>query len=677
MAEIERAELWHEWRGNHRAARKKSRVTITSDDDGGFAIDELMRFVLRARIDLLMERVFDPALDRWVPAAGKELLKQSTLGSRLGYHSGSSLSKFVNESAMRTRPYKRDDLLDLELRLLLFAYQYRHATRAAVRGFGWLTSFWDELVDTERRRRAVVDVAKRAADMLHRQDTPNTMLARWHADLCEAGPHNSAEALVIGEAFLELLRAVRRPEAATAIWTQHADDATRTVRAQVAVATRPTNRGATPAIRTAALLGHRVFDAVDEHLARSAVGFRATRIVTRVLYLARTHPPAWWPDNGRTEIDRAWKTLEFIAGHADHPDEIQRLPDPYPARSFFVEALREAVKTARVMEDPVREARALTLLRERFENHSGTRPTRERMYAAYCLFELEPGQRSQLTARLSSWGNQHPDERAWTYLASMFEHLQDRPLEQLLIEDVGAWSRSAHRPPELDVVLRHRATAGRTDDPDVLPFLDRLPVAVQQGTRRLIRYAQLSPDGTMRRRACETLREAGVTTEAAGIVAETVADPLAPRWLREHSAFILGVLADPIALPVLHAAAGDPDLDATIRHAALWALGDVQSRDPQTISLLLDLLRKDPDNLPAPVAHAATYALAVLPPDDTDTAYAKDQEDLLIRLARDDFAYDRTSMKLADWGVRSFTRSHKRRAHVKETEILGLAPLPD
>jgi hypothetical protein len=591
---------WTEWRtGHHRSdnhadrRRRAGAKAIRSYPAGGLDPEALLEFVLRSRVLLLAERTWlaeapstSPRPGAWVPADGKRydttgVVSQSAI-AEVQEHGRSTMSKWITST-------HREDVLKLEQDLMMFAYTRRNASSWAIRSLGWLTSFRDEIIPGPTRYRG------------------SSLLGRWHHDLCLTGPQNSAEALAIGEAFLALLGSATNAAGADAIWSRHHEDGMYTCRALTAVACKPPRGGTIPATQLAALLGYRIVPYVEEEVKRSAVGFRALRIVTRILRSVRTDPPEWWSVPATEELQRCWKLLSDI-GELTKPGG-PGLPDPYPARSFYVEALREAGRVAREKPEiaPFSTADVERLLRQRFVDPD--RPLRERAYAALCLHEIDPYNHDELLAEVEH--QTIAGDEMWVYLGVVLREMRSRTLEQLILDDISHFDAKlqAVGSSAAAIVLRHRKKAG-TDaaQPRVLSFLQRLPVPIQPGMRQLLRYALLSPDGTARRMACEALLEAGVTAEASGIVIDIMRDRETPRWLRENCAFVLGLLRDPTSFAALEQVAVDRGEHDSVRHAAIWSLGDLRDGPRGIVALFRELINDGSNSVV--ILHAATYALA-------------------------------------------------------------------
>lgn len=649
---------------------------------GGLGPVSLVRYVLHARVDLLCTRTYDRTTRTWVPLDADQWMNHAGLASRIGLGvrpggrlrarsatGASKISRLVSPGQAKPngeppgvpKSLNRGAVTDLEYRLLAFAHEDRNATPEAVQSLGWLTSFWQEQLGSP------------PADTGESAQLAPAWPARWFHDLCEISPQNSAQALVVGEALVSLL--VATPSGSgSRLLEAHVRDVEVATRALVAIATRPPGGGAIPAVQLAAQVGYSTLAIVEEYLQRSALGFRTIRILTRMLTLARTGRPHWWSPQAKDELDKIWSLLQRLANR-----ELGRL-DPYPGRSFFVEALREANRTAEHFDLDWQPTISGWLI-DHIQNH--TRPIRERVYAAYCLSEIDPGTADTLIQQRCDI----EDDQHWHYLARIRGILSTgrQSLEEFLLDGHNV---SPHQIEEGNCVHR-----GYNPDPKIQKSgpLDDLPNGIQRATRQLIRYALLSPDGTMRRRASETLREAGVAAEAAAAVNAIMRDNDSPRWLVELAAFILGYLEDPSAIPYLEQLIADglntkpgetntsPASDPSVLHAAFFARGDLRRPTPETIKLARRVLEA-PDNHPSIVVHAATYALAVLRPEPDPTGNLDTDGELqhyqLLRLFRSSTS-DQTTRSLADWGVENIDRHTQRQRGKSDRAIWGLQPLHD
>ena len=636
---------------------------------GGFDNQSLVEYAVRCRIELLGEREWYPnhvegnpasvaePTGAWGPSA--QPYNHNELAALMGTPP-STFSNHVNYPA--TSPER---IAELDRVTVMFAYQHRNATPAAIQASGRLVEFCDEMIGN-----------------IGKPDPSWTRLGRLHGYL--PGPHNSAEALVLAQALIGLLQQCSDADAARSLWKHHQAAADRTVRAIVAIASRPPHSGSVPAIQLAAMIGEPVLRTVEEHVEHSALGFRTIRILTRMLLLTKSPPRWWWASkSGKADSDEArivrgvWEVRVAIWKHLKKFCTSD-WPTPYPGRSFLIEPLREAARLASTepMACPWSFEEITGLLKRRFLGSQY--PRREQVHAAYVLGEISASDRAWLHEQIRS---RIPDDDVWAYMDVLFEILNSDDglsLEQLILKDIASLNSAlvARGIQVTEITLRQRRIAG-IGKHGKDPYLKRLPTGIQQGTRQLIRYAVLSPDGTSRRKACEALRAAGVTLEAAGIIANTLLDHRTPDWMQEACAFVLGLLGHNQACPALIKVAEDAARSVPTRHAALWALGDIRTRHEKTIELALLLTgRVDPDctkNLP--LVHAATYVLATLQSNELDTQHASAHSRRLSSLI--DSGPDVTTRRLARWGHETQTRWWRCQAidSYQDTKLWELGPL--
>lgn len=415
----------------------------------------------------------------------------------------------------------------------------------------WLTSFAEEV-----RRTSDADVH---------------VPAGWFAELVRAGhARSTVEVVARGAALASVLtltrdekeqdrllaNVIRGPDGPSRM-ERAAED---TVRALLDVACGPPN-GATRAIHLLARLAPVVLrpDAdgvplIMRHVYGSPVGFRAVRVLTRILL---THG-----DSGDDKtINRVGALLRKIA--EDEP------PDAYPARSFFVESLRFA-PAASVAGDAWHWVD--DELAKRAEAVGTRRPVRERAYALFALATRAPAEAEQLIARLKKQRDQKDDGVAYAIDFA----------ERLL---AGAKRGEFPDRPE---------TARVTAAADAIDAMPNMPASIAHGFKLLVRESVLQIDGTRRRRACEVIQAAGLAGEAVSVLNAVLQNPEASRWEREHSAFIIGVLQSPhgvrplIDLADRESSRADAELrdwrkdskrivggTRSVRHAALWGIGDI------------------------------------------------------------------------------------------------------
>jgi hypothetical protein len=589
---------------------------IAAKEDGSLDEHSLFTYAVAGRVDFLASYAYDRELRSWHRRA--ERLTRKGIGRELGL-GATRLSEIIE----RAVHLPRARLLEFEHQLLLFGLA-SGADESGLRGLGWLSSFRNELLGGFLTG-------------------PDAGAARYVHDLAEAGPTNSADALVLGEGLVSLMASAKSSTAAMLIWNAWGDDAETAARSLVSVATRPPGGGSVPAIQLAAQLGVHVLPFVEEQVTRSPVGFRATRILTRMLKVART-PPAWWSTDGIAERAAVWNCLKVL------DDKRDRLPDPYPARSFWAEACRE-VLLSQEAEGRFRDE-AWTRFQDRLTDAS--RPWRERSYIAWSQvvdFKAYAGARDAL----------HKVEDPTEGLSYVLSLMGCQHAGENVTQDILSGTSTSNRVEigrATDIV--NSATGGGRR-----PVIAGLPSSIAAGTEQLVRLALLTPDGTIRRRCCETLREAGFAQEAAMMLLPLLKEAHAPAWLREIAAFTASYLLSPVAENELIEATLDPA--PGVSHAATFGLGDLAYRTGDVIAALLKISSTLEGRTPE-VAQACAYALAVLRPAGENQTARQEQLDALSWLQ---FTGDTTTTLLASWGLDGVRRLEMRRRLADTALIWG------
>jgi hypothetical protein len=661
---------------NESQSGKQKKVVISVRDDGTLAPVDLIEYALTCWVEHLATRQFTE--EGWV-AADEHFSRADFAKLVLPNDDGTGLRK-----RLRQDRGLQDPVGELEQSFPVIAAEQRGADLTAIRALGWLTAFAREVREQP---------GNGAGPRSRREDRRPVMPVRMLTDLAAVGPTNAAEALVLGEALVTLLGITRTAEQVDVLWRLNAHSVDRAARGLVTVACRPPGGLSVPAIQLAAQLGPKSLPLVDEHVRHSPVGFRAIRILTRMLLLGRLRrTPVWWS----SVSDPSPATADAVLGAVCESlwaldDAADTLPDPYPARSFFVEAFREVGRGTHagvLPPDALDEARGRLQRRLRDDR----RPWRERAYASWVLADgALRAEREEIIDRLRA---ADPDDASGglAYTAAVLENFSGA-------REVGRW---------LLEIPSHRPTSGYGSAAQLIAVMEEIDAALgasydicqNQGshpplefsvfdaTRQLVRFALATPDGTMRRRACETLRAAGVVHEVGSMLAG-VAASTQRGWLAEVAAFLLGYLGDPSAVQVLAELAETADWIG-VRHAALFALGDIGVRtaphptttnghrgaDVNVIERVLALTTA-PDELAAPVLQAATYALAVLRPRGSDRDLVDEQKERLAELGWGLGARlpDRLVRLMARWGHEGIIRSEARDEFARLSEMWGLDPL--
>jgi len=474
-------------------------------------------------------------------------------------------------------------------------------------------------------------LASYAADLRDPATSEINIPAAWFKDLCRAEfPRNSAEAFVRGEALASLLANSTRQEAIEILgaldvrpWADY------TIDVLIAIACGPPRRGRR-AIQVSARVGPYALPAIADHIRHSPVGYRAVRVLGQILRMYDDIDDGPVLDDAeiavssdpdevtRNNVRRARADI----GRLLYDLDIDPPPDPYPARSFWVEAMRYAPQSWHWANERL-EARA----------RNSSRPVRERMYALDVLQRRAPS--DVLNAVAGVFAESGQDE-GLKYAAAMIWNPPDK--------DGGReWPWITR--PEPGMVMY--ATAPLEED-------GSLPPSLRRGTVTLLREALLTIDGQRRRLAIETIRTAGIA-EAVVPALDTIMHARdAPRWLREHATFLCGYTQARTAMSPLLDLARDPTVDSSIRHAALWGIGDIAGGGDATSSGAKDAIELA-DRLTRevggdPLRQAAVYVLAMIGRDRSLHEDLRRGVLTSLRSCESRFEKDSLAQRLAIWG---------------------------
>jgi hypothetical protein len=434
-----------------------------------------------------------------------------------------------------------------------------------------------------------------AQEVLGERDDDVHVPAGWFTSLVGAGvPRTETEVLIRGAGLVALGDLARTADEREELLLAVSEEVQTTVTRLLDLAVFPERERR--AHHLLARIGSPALSATEKYIWQSPLGFRAVRVLGRMLFLRRERADQYKTDPSVTE------RIENMLLRMADPERLP--PDPYPARSFWVEALRYAPQSPpngtwewvpKYLEDRARDE---------------SRPVRERVYAAFVLFHrghrtedstasaLADATVSRIADGFEREGNrrQHREEGLLYGAATLRELVRNGSI-------IGG-------PEDRDEPAIVKAAVAKITEADV-------PVSVVGATRYLVCEALTTIDGTRRRRACDTLRTAGVASEAVKALDLVLRDKGSPRWLQEHAAFITGYLRVPQGIATLMAAAAEPrqeDAKGTVTHAALWGLGDLlRVAEPgaertSARTVVIHKIKSPQEN----VRRAATYALAML-----------------------------------------------------------------
>lgn len=416
----------------------------------------------------------------------------------------------------------------------------------------------------------------------------------WLYNLAASPPRNSTEAFVRAHALRAWVREAAEADPGADVKRlleafRLDEKARATIDSLLEVVGGPPHT-ALPAVQLVASLGPLMLDRLADFIKRSPVGFRAIRVLGRIL---AEHAPS--PADDDPFVGAVGGLLRDL--HDRGP------VDPYPARSFLVEALRYA---------PPAEGEAWSwvtgalLSRTEAEGPCGERPVRERAYAAYVL--QERGCLDEARAVRERFADSGDD--GLRYAAAY-----------LRLSDPDHRRRSSH--PRAYPWPADSVEHGIVDDATFHMEEDEgVPVSVRAPLRQLTRAALLSIDGTQRRRICECIQASRLASSAIDGIAQVIENDSSPDWLIEHAVFISaylqtgldegpGLTCERLASVLSADQRHTPDS----RHAAAWGLGDVlgsldEPPDPdQYAKLIAERERTEKD---VRVRRALSYAAAML-----------------------------------------------------------------
>lgn len=361
------------------------------------------------------------------------------------------------------------------------------------------------------------------------------------------------------------------------------------------------------------------FDELDETLNRSPLGFRVLRTVDRLVRRRRSLG-ADRSIQGRQVLDaHLTKLLRRIARASSAGTFI----DPYPGSEWAIALARECLRLG----GPELTAVATQWLFEIAENHETS--DRARLYAAWVVAAHGSNDERARAVEVLA------DEGASSYLnawSSLVGHGTSLLGVNQMYDDVDTYAGAVDGF-EKDVRSQFGQTyaliVDKVDEFTGTPSY----TGVREALVSLIFSALITPDGRIRRALIEGVANAGLVTPTANVLASLLdidasempeTPTLAESALRETAIFLLGRLRQPSPPPsngttdpmqrllnLLILASDDPDHG--VRHAAVWAIGDLWKKglDPVPVSKELgDIVLKGQQ--PLPTRLAATNVIAVM-----------------------------------------------------------------
>jgi hypothetical protein len=469
--------------------------------------------------------------------------------------------------------------------------------------------------------------------------------ANWARDMLDATPETETEVLTQAAALLSTFLAVSRTGRSTrGVAPSFNDDRIAQLTHQLILlgGSPPTTRN----IDALTLLGgisHFRFEqtkrAIGEALRQSPLGFRAWRVVTKLVRTSK-------PDVAHIHELKAWARSLLKDAETMRPLSL------YPGRSLDLEL---AISVPATWSPPADDwvAHALTL---RARNVEAT--LRERGTAAHALWTRglkgggQPPPVEDLIALISDRRPDIDSGLAWVK-ATLADAVRTKSAICNTYPD-------DHNPPWRTVVNEAR---------DNLEH-ESLPSRIRPGAKRLFEHVLLQNSGVDRRRAIDTLGASGWVEPITNSLGSVLRHSDSETWLRVRALFALGFLQHPtqdvrrdlgLACRKAHQQLTNSPTQALVSelHAGMFAIGDCfgtpvaktqvkQARD-EVKGILEDVAWRgfaDEDML-FPVARASAYVLCV-----TAQNRASDEQDLsqvlLQRLAGHP---DTVTQDLSNWAL--------------------------
>lgn len=351
------------------------------------------------------------------------------------------------------------------------------------------------------------------------------------------------------------------------------------------------------------------FDALEETLERSPLGFRVLRTLDRFVQLWRA--PGADPNLPRKQaVDlRLAPLLRRLARAAEN------LPflDPYPGCEWAIALARDCLQIETVDDhvDRGRERRedagdyAYHWLQGKFADEAGS--DRTRLYAAWVLVG-HPSREKRSAARTALIADS--TSAYLTRWARLLEQIQAAP------RPTGTWN------PHADALIRHEFSAELSSVHEAVSAQTEGEHyrGIREALESVIFSALVTPDGRLRRALIEAIVNAGLVGPAASALDALLGidpDPsigFEDPSLRETAIFLLGRLRQPSRERVrflARIAANDPD--PSVVHAAVWCLGDIWRSDQPAGEVVSALRTQALDSArPGGTRVAAAHVLAII-----------------------------------------------------------------
>jgi hypothetical protein len=299
------------------------------------------------------------------------------------------------------------------------------------------------------------------------------------------------------------------------------------------------------------------FDLMNDHLAKSPVGFRLLRTMDRFVNVWQVH--AQHPivaRHGRLHVSAKIARLLRQLGRISTEDSIE---DPYPGAEWGLTLARDCLRNGEAVEE------ALPYLIDQCTKNKTSE--RERLYAVYSLAQLLPS-----GGRIT---DQSTDaiRQAWT---------GSRGNDSLLISQwMDILSGESTDP---STTFRSTSIYRRIEEAVHDTFADKWPAdlgLIKDATGSVVLSAIVTPDGRLRRNLIESVIAAGIVCPVLEVLLNLYVGLSSPDIDRETILFLICRLSQPNepTIELMRNVIESESNSTSLRHTALWSLGDLYRSD--------------------------------------------------------------------------------------------------
>jgi hypothetical protein len=510
---------------------------------------------------------------------------------------------------------------------------------------------------------------------------------KWFARFNPHASHQLTTALFMSEVALEKCRMLERAGGA-----DYDDDVRESLQELMIVTSGPYG-GSLISLHQCAEIGLLVpttfLEEVEQTLNTSPLGFRMLRTLDRFVRLWQAPGPA----HSRQRQQGVEVHLPRLIGKLASATSAGSFIDPYPGREWGTALAGECLKFDRSDLTPP----AVEWLRHTIKDPDVAE--RGRLHAAWVLGCARADQRDEIIALLAA-GGLSMQERWLSLIPEGFSAY-------------GAGVEGVERDARVEAFGRSVRAEFVRETSQIRGAIDaRMPGELYAGLTRalssLLFAALVTPDGRHRRALIEAVANAGLVAPTADVLcallgldgATSEELVLVDAGFRETAIFLLGRLRQPKnaerVTQLARLAGSDPS--PTVRHAAVWAIGDLWRKDLSAEIGVLDQLKSiatSDDATPWATKIAAAHALAIIahdeahPDQDRAEEYAVSSRLLEVQThwTNDESPGAHAVRAICYWGTRfdatgGFDIANVRtlsgllEGHVSELHGLGMNPVP-